>query len=453
MFETLRTTAAACLLLLGGACLAAAPAAGEENMAALQSAYGRAVVAGEQADVYREMFASILNRVQRSYASEVDVAALAAAALKVVEPLAPGAGDPAQVFGRAINAALATLDPYSRYLDARAYGNQRGESSGRFGGLGLEVESSQGAVRVVAPIADSPAARAGMQAGDLIVRVDGEPVAGMPLAEAIARMRGQPGTQVSLAIRRSGIDNEITVALTRDTIRRQLLRWSMEGDVLVIRIGNFTGPVTAELQQAIAEATAVRAPRGFVLDLRGNPGGLLREAVTTADTFLKQGEIASLRGRTASNQRSWQADANELLEGVRLVVLIDRRSASASELVTAALQDNGRATVMGERSFGKGTVQSTYGLGEEGRGALKLTTALYYGPTGRSIQKTGVTPDVEIVASLRQHGETDQPALAKAQVEQGRCSKLIKAADPVLSCALAYLMAADMDAFLARVSR
>ncbi|MET0543585.1 MAG: S41 family peptidase [Variovorax sp.] len=464
-FRTLRAFAAGSLLLAGAAALAASPTSGDDSLASLQSAYGRAVTPGEHADLYRELLANVLKRVQRSYATEVDLSALAAAALNLVEPLAPGTGNPAQVFSKAMNAALATLDPYSRYLDARAYGNERGDSNGRFGGLGLEVESSLGGVRVVAPISDSPAARAGVRPGDLILRVDDQSLIGMPLADAIARMRGQPGTQVSLTIRRTGLDNDISVSLTRDTIRRQALRWNMEGDVLVLRVGTFSGSVAAALQQAIADATASQAPRGVVLDLRGNPGGLLREAVMTADTFLSEGEIVSLRGRTAANQRTWHADAAELLAGVRLVVLIDRRSASASELVAAALQENGRATVMGERSFGKGTVQSTYALGEETKGALKLTTSFYHGPSGRSVHKTGVAPDIELVNSVQRQGArgeedrhaappaTGQSQLPKVRVEQDRCAPANKAAtDPALSCALAYLHAGDRELFLARVS-
>ncbi|MDB5912208.1 MAG: family peptidase [Ramlibacter sp.] len=448
MFQKLRLSLAAGLLLAAGSCLAAA----DDTLPALQAAYARAVTPGPQADQYRDLFATVLRRVERSYATEVDLPALVAASLKVVDPVTPGTGNPAEVFKRAINASLGTLDPYSRYLE----GAERSDSSGRFGGLGLEVEASEGAVRVVSPISDSPAARAGLQTGDLIVRVDDAPLLGMPLADAIAMMRGQPGTQVSLTIRRAGVDNEITISLTRDTIRRQLLRSSMEGDVLVLRLGSFTGPVTAALQDAIAQATAAKAPSGVVLDLRGNPGGLLHEAVKVADTFLKQGQIVSIRGRTPSNQRTWTADSDELLEGVRLVVLIDRRSASASELVAAALQENQRAIVMGERSFGKGTVQSTMSLPGEIRGSLKLTTSLYYGPSGRSVQKAGVTPDIELVPSLqgrddRRPAPAGEPQLAKARVEQGRCASQPTAApDAVLSCALDYLRSGDLDDFIGR---
>jgi carboxyl-terminal processing protease len=460
-FPTLRAFAAACLLFAGGASLAASPSAATDDDAVsfLQDAYVRSVAPGEQADLYRELLATVLQRVKRSHAAEVDLAALAAVAMKAMEQQPAGVGDAAEVFKKAINEALRTLDPYSRYLDARAHDNLRGDSSSSFGGLGLEVQPSEGAVRVVAPMPDSPAARAGLAPGDLIVRVDDKPLAGLPLAEAIERMRGQPGTPVSITIQRAGTPREFTVSLTRDTIRRQLLRWSMEGEVLVLRLAGFSSAAAATLAQAIADATALSQPGAVVLDLRGNPGGLMREAVSVADAFLREGEIVSLRGSTPARQRAWQADADELLAGLPMVVLIDGRSASASELVADALQHNGRATVMGQRSFGKGSVQTIFPLGEN-KGALKLTTATYYGPSGQTVHRIGVAPDIELLASARSeaaraaaastHGPADAapPRMAKARVDPGRC-KALKATDAALSCAVAYLLAGSVDAFVA----
>ncbi|QJW85234.1 PDZ domain-containing protein [Ramlibacter terrae] len=295
---SIRTAAAACLLLAGSAVLAA-----DDPVASLQAAYAGAVTPGPQADLHRDLFATVFQRVQRAYARDLDAAAFTAAALKVLEPLPAGAGEPAEVFGKAMNAALRTLDPYSRYLDARTHGSERDASAG-FGGVGPELEGSEGAVRVVAPMPGTPAARAGVLAGDLIVQVDNERLAGLPLPDAMARMRGQPGTPVSLTIRRPGVSEEFTVALTRDTIRRQLLQWSMQDDVLVLRLSSFTGPASSAIRQAVADATASATPRAVVLDLRGNPGGLLTEAVQTADAFPGQGEIVTLRGRMASRQRT-----------------------------------------------------------------------------------------------------------------------------------------------------
>jgi carboxyl-terminal processing protease len=458
--------AAASLFAAAGASLAASTAVTDELLAPLTSAYVRAVKPGEQVESYRELFAAVLQRVYRSHAREVDVPEVVAAALKTLEPLEPQSGEAAAVFRKAINAALASLDPHSRYLDAREQTNERSALAGSFGGLGLEVDMIDGLVRVVAPMAGTPAARAGLQAGDLIVRFDDQPVLGLTLADAISRMRGQPGSPIALTVRRSGSDEEFAVSLIRETIRTQPLRWSMEGDVLVLRLTSFNTSVPAMLENAIADATVKGTPRAVVLDMRGNGGGLLRPAVTTADTFLRKGEIVSLRGRTPGNQRTWQADPNEQLAGAPMVVLIDGRSASAAELVAAALQENGRATVMGQRSFGKGSVQSILSLGGD-KGALRLTTALYHGPSGRTVQRTGVGPDVELVVAPgtaagggrreadRAHAlpGADEPLPPKARVEQSRCPLPRKDVDPALACALVFLEAGGIDTFIAALDQ
>ncbi|HZN48625.1 MAG TPA: S41 family peptidase [Ramlibacter sp.] len=457
LLPPLRASAATGLLLAAAASLAASPPpSGGDPLPSLQSAYARAVLPGEQADGYRELFATVFQRVQRSYATEVDLGALAAEAMKILEPLEPGTAEPREVFSRAINAALGSLDPYSRYLDAQAAGNARGSSGAAFGGVGLEVEAGEGAVRVVAPIPGTPAAQAGLRAGDLIVRIDDQPLHDVPLPDAIAKMRGAPGTAVVITVRRTGMAEAFTVSLTRATIRRQALRWHMEGEVLVLGLSSFSTSVATALRQAVADATAAHAPRAVVLDLRGNPGGLLHEAVRTADAFLAQGDIVSLRGRTPGNQRSWQADPDEVLAGLPMVVMLDRRSASASELVAAALQDNGRATIMGQRSYGKGSVQTTYSLKEEFKGALKLTSAFYLSPSGRSVQKTGVFPDIELLAaaSPQKEGPSEReapvpPGAPQARVEQAQCAAIVKAADAALACAVAYLQAGGVDAFTA----
>lgn len=441
-------------LALAALCIAAASASANplpagDPVASLQSAYAAAVPPGEQADLYRELFPAILQRVQRSYASEVDVDALAATALKVLQEAAPGSAEPGELFGKAINTALRSLDPHSRYLDPRAHGNERDSWRGSFGGLGMEVESGDGAVRVVASIPGTPAARAGLRQGDVIVRVDDQPLQGVPLADAIAKMRGTPGTPVAITVRRGGTE-EITLSLTRETIRRQAVHWSMEGEVLVLQLTTFSGPVSTTLQRAILEASAAHAPRAIVLDLRGNPGGLLREAVLVADIFLTEGDIVTVRGRTPSHERIWMADPGELLAGLPMAVLIDRRSASASELVAAALQDHGRAIVMGQRSFGKGTVQTTYALGEEVKGALKLTSSHYHRPSGPTVQKTGVTPDVELLASGSGNAEPATPP--RARVDPARCTALHPAKDPALACAAAYLQAGSLEDFIARLA-
>lgn len=446
---TLRAAAAALLLLRATASFAEAAAPEQVALASLQSAYAAAVVPGEQADLYRELIATVLQRVQRNHASEVDLGALAAAARREIEAAPPGSAEPRELFVKAINTALRSLDPYTRYLDPRAWGNERTAWGGSFGGVGLQVEPGDGAVRVVASMPGTPAAKAGLQPGDLIVRIDDQPLQGVPLADAIAKMRGEPGTLVAITVRRS--EAEFTLSLTRDTIRRQAVRWAMEGDVLVLHVSTFTGAVAAAVQQAIAEATAAHAPSAVVLDLRGNPGGLLREAVQIADTFLTQGEIVTVRGRTPGNNRTWRADANELLSGLPMAVLIDRRSASASELVASALQDNGRAIVLGQRSFGKGTVQTTFSLGEEAKGALKITSSYYHRPAGPTVQRTGVAPDIELLAAATD-APTTEATPPRARVEQARCAAIHKAPDPALACAVAYLRSGSLEGFLARLA-
>ena len=459
LLRYLRTVGAALLLVAAGAAPASAPTVTEEMLAPLSAAYLRAVSPGEEAELHRELFATVLQRVQRSYAREVDMTQLIALATKTLEPLAPGSGQPGPVFTKAINASLASLDPYSRYFDARAANHLRSSIRGAFGGVGLQVEMADKLVRVAAAIPGTPAARAGLQGGDLILRLDDQPVEGMTLNDAIARMRGEPGTPIELTIRRAGREDEFTVSLVRAEIRREPVRSSMEGDVLVLRLVTFTSGAFAALEKAIADATAERSPRAIVLDMRGNGGGLFRQAVLTADAFLPAGEIVSLRGRTPGTQRSWKADPKETLAGVPMVVLIDGRTASAAELVAAALQENGRATVMGQRSFGKGSVQAMLGLGE-GKGALRLTTALYHGPSGRTVQRTGVGPDIELVpvaavGNRRREADraqalagADEPLPPKARVEEGRCGRPLKKADPALACALAFIEAGGIDGFL-----
>lgn len=433
-------------------------------LASLSSAYLRAVKPGEEADLHSELFVTVFQRVGRSYAREVDMPVLISTATKTILPLAPGSGEPAGVFSKAINAALASLDPYSRYLDPRAFSQQRSTITGTFSGLGLSVEMADGLVRVTAPMPGTPAARAGLRAGDLIIRLDDEPVVGMTLADAVARMRGEPGSPIELTIRRAGQEDLLTVSLVREVIRREPVRWSMEGDVLVLRLLGFTSPMFVEMEKAIAAASASHTPRAIVLDLRGNSGGLFRQAVLAADAFLSGGEIVSLRGRTPGNNRSWHADPNERLAGVPMVVLIDGRTASAAELVAAALQESGRATVMGQRSFGKGSVQAMLSLGE-GKGALRLTTALYHGPSGRTVQRTGVGPDIELVpaqnpaaaaATRRREADrsralpgADEPPPPRARVEEARCAPTRWIADRALACALALIDAGGIETFIA----
>jgi carboxyl-terminal processing protease len=464
LLHWLRASAAVWLLAACGASFAAAPAITDAVLAPLESAYLKAVTPGEDAAWHRELFRTVLERVQRSHAQEVDLSRLTTAALNTLEPLPLESGEPAHVFAKAINAALATLDPYSRYLDAEAAKHHRSTMTGSFGGLGLQVEMVDGLVRVIAPIPNTPAARAGLRSGDFIVGFDERPAHGLTLADAVSAMRGEPGTWISLMIRRGNHEDVFSVSLVREVIRRDPLRWSMEGDVLVLRLAVFNGAAATAMEKAIAEATAEGTPRAIVLDLRGNGGGLFRQAVMTADAFLSAGDIVSIEGRTNFRRRNWTANAGEHLEGVPMVVLIDGRTASAAELVAAALQENGRATVMGRRSFGKGSVQSMVSLGED-KGALRLTTALYRGPSGRTVQRTGVGPDIELLpdhaaAKGNQRREADrahalqgaeEPPPPRARVEESRCAPA-KPSDPALACALAFIEAGGLDTFLTAIA-
>jgi C-terminal peptidase prc len=465
-----RMLAATCLLTFANASLAAPDAAMREDpVAPLTAAYVRAVNPGGQADMFRELIGTVLARVQRSFALEVDTPSFIAAALKSLDALAlaPGTGEPAAVFKSAMNAALAALDPHSNYIDPREHSARRSEFTGSFAGLGMHVEMSDGLVRVVTTMEDTPASRARLKSGDLIVQFDGQPVLGMTLADAVARMRGEPGTPIALRVRRPGQDDEFAVSLVRAIIRTQALRWRLEDDVLVLRLARFTDTVAADIRKAIGDAVSTSAPtpRAVVLDMRGNPGGLLNQAVATADTFLARGEIVSLRGRWSGNRRTWHADAAESLAGVPMVVLIDGASASAAELVAAALQENGRATVMGQRSYGKGSVQTMMSLGAD-KGALRLTTALYFGPSGRTVQKAGVSPDIELMAAdpaqgVRRResdraralpGGGDLPLAPRVRVEQARCAAMKEGGDPALTCALAFLRAGDIEVFQAELA-
>src|SRR5262245_16183334 len=361
--------AAAWLLSAGGAPISAAQTGREDLLPPLASIYMHAVRPGEEAELHLELYRAVLEHVQSRYVRKVDVTEFVTVAIAKIEPLEPHIGDPAEVFKESINAALASLDPHSRYIDPQTRSRERNAAFDTYGGLGVEVNMVEGLLRVIATLPGTPAERAGLKSGDLIVRLDEQPVRGMAIDDAASRLRGEPGTPIALTILRTGHVGEFGVSLVREAARSESLSWSMQGDVLVLRLSSFTGAVAAAIETAVADAIATQSPHGIVLDLRGNPGGSFRQAVQTADAFLGEGEIGSLEGRSSS-RRTWRADPAQLLAGVPMVVLIDQYSASASELVAAALQDNGRATILGQRSCGKGSVQDTIALGRD-RGVLR----------------------------------------------------------------------------------
>ncbi len=331
-------------------------------------------------DLYRqlELFTDVLNRVERDYVTEIDEE-------KAMEA--------------AIQGMLSSLDPHSTYVNADAYREMRAQTRGQYDGLGVEVTSVDGLVRVISPIDGTPAARAGIQAGDHFIALDGVSLIGLTLDEAVRRMRGVAGTQATVTVAREGRD-PFDVVVTREVISiRAVTTRIVDGDIGVIRISTFINERTgALLEEAISSIRRDTGPRlkGVVLDLRNNPGGLLNQAIEVSDAFLDGGEVVSTRGRQPDDVLRYPARRGEALAGVPVVVLINGASASAAEIVAGALQDHNRALVVGTTSFGKGSVQTVIPL--QGGRALRLTTARYYTPAGRTIQGAGIDPDMEVAA-------------------------------------------------------
>lgn len=326
-------------------------------------------------DLNYPAFDSIVNRIKEDY----------------VEPV-----DDDKLLAGALNGMLSSLDPHSAYLDADTYEKLKSETKGEFGGLGMEVTMENGLVKIISPIDDTPAQKEGLEAGDLIVAIDKKPISGMTLLEAVDLLRGKPGTTVQLHIKRKGKD-VFEKKLTRAIIHVKPIKWHAEGNIGYIRISTFNEETLAQLKEAVASLKKQLGAKleGLVLDVRNNPGGLLDVAISTTNLFLTKGqEIVSTRGRTAKTDVRAYADASDIAAGLPIVVLINGGSASASEILAGALQDNKRAVVVGTDSFGKGSVQVLMPL--TNGGAIKLTIARYYTPSGRSIQAKGIVPDILI---------------------------------------------------------
>jgi len=351
----------------------------------------QATNAQDRAKIYRQLdlFGEVFDRIRRDYVEKPDVE-------KLIEA--------------AINGMLQSLDPHSSYLNPKSLRDMRVQTRGEFGGLGIEVTMENGVIKVVSPIDDTPAARAGVLAGDYIVKIDGEKVRGMTLGEAVEKMRGRVGTPITITVLRKGRKEPFDIKIVRDIIRIKSVKWSVEGDDIgYIRITSFNEQTQPGLEKAIAAINDKLGDKlkGYIIDLRNNPGGLLDQAISVADTFLERGEIVSTRGRVESDRK--YATPGDLARGKPIVVLINGGSASASEIVAGALQDHKRAVVIGTRSFGKGSVQTVIPLLQE-RGAIRLTTARYYTPKGRSIQAKGIRPDYVV--------EQELPEELKAKAEQ-----------------------------------
>ena len=358
-------------------------------LATLMITQPRALLVGSAAraavsDTYRELnlFGDVFERVRADYVEKPDDS-------KLVES--------------AINGMLAGLDPHSSYMDPKSFRDMQVQTRGEFGGLGIEVTMEDGLVKVVAPIDDTPAAKAGVMANDVITHLDDEAVQGLTLNQAVDKMRGPVNTKIKLTIMRKGADKPIEVSIVRDIIRVKSVRWHPEGgDVGYIRITQFNEQTTDGLKQAINDLNAQLGAdkiKGYLVDLRNNPGGLLDQAISVSDTFLEKGEIVSTRGRNPEETQRFNARPGDMTKGKPVIVLINGGSASASEIVAGALQDQKRATLIGTRSFGKGSVQTIIPLGA-GNGALRLTTARYYTPSGRSIQAKGISPDIEVLQDV-----------------------------------------------------
>ncbi|MFT4012474.1 MAG: S41 family peptidase [Paracoccus sp. (in: a-proteobacteria)] len=332
---------------------------------------------GRNASVYEQLdlFGNVFERVRADYVEQVDDK-------KLIEA--------------AINGMLTSLDPHSSFLSAKDYEDMQTQTRGSFGGLGIEVGQEDGLVKVISPIDDTPAAKAGVKAGDLITHVNGESLMGLSLDEAVDKMRGPVGSDIKITILRKDEKEPFDLTVTRDVIKLTVVKTRIEGHAVVLRVTTFNdetmSTLRSEMEKAIKEAGGIEKVTGFVLDLRNNPGGLLNQAIEVSDAFLDKGEIVSTRGRKPEDSERWNAKTGDLAQGRPMVVLINGGSASASEIVTGALQDHRRAIVVGTKSFGKGSVQTVMPVTSDS--AIRLTTARYYTPSGRSIQALGIQPDI-----------------------------------------------------------
>ncbi len=309
-----------------------------------------------------------------------------------------------ELIDAAIEGMVSNLDPHSSYMNAKEFGDMQIQTRGEFGGVGAEVTMEDGLVKIVSPIDDTPASRAGLKSGDYIAAIDGSPIQGLPLDEAIDKLHGDAGTKVLLTILRKGQKKPFDVALVRAVIHVDSAKWHREGDVAYIRLTAFNEQTAPGLERAITELKKQIGPglKGYVIDLRNNPGGLLDQAIRVSDDFLIGGEVVSTRGRNPDDNDRYDARGGDLTGGKPVIVLVNGGTASASEIVAGALQDHNRAKVIGMTSFGKGSVQTVIPLGEGG-GALRLTTARYYTPSGHSIQAQGIVPDIAVA-----QGDEDQ---------------------------------------------
>ena len=344
----------------------------------------------ENSDIYKkiDLFGEVLEKINKEYVDEVDQS---------------------KSMDAAINGLLQSLDPYSAYMTPESFEGMQTETSGKFGGLGIEVGMESGVVKVISPIDNTPASRAGLKAGDYIVKIDGVQVQGKSLMDAVDLMRGLVGSSIEITVRRRGVKKALIFNITREIIQVQSVKSELiDNSIGYIRLTSFNENSSKQIKEKVKKLNKNKNLKAYILDLRNNPGGLLSQAIKISDFFLENGEIVSTKSRTISENRKWFAKKGDITGGKTLIVLINYGSASASEIVAGALKDHKRAIILGENSYGKGSVQSIIPL--KNRGAIRLTIAKYYLPSGKSISKVGVTPDIEIMEGsedFKFNSETD----------------------------------------------
>jgi carboxyl-terminal processing protease len=344
----------------------------------------------ENSDIYKkiDLFGEVLEKINKEYVDEVDQS---------------------KSMDAAINGLLQSLDPYSAYMTPESFEGMQTETSGKFGGLGIEVGMESGVVKVISPIDNTPASKAGLKAGDYIVKIDGIQVQGKSLMDAVNLMRGLVGSSIEITVRRKNVKKALIFNITREIIQVQSVKSELiNNNTGYIRLTSFNENSSDQIKKEVKKLNKNKSLKGYILDLRNNPGGLLSQAIKITDFFLENGEIVSTKSRQVSENRKWFAKKGDITEGKTLIVLINYGSASASEIVAGALKDHKRAIILGENSYGKGSVQSIIPL--KNRGAIRLTIAKYYLPSGKSISEIGVTPDIEIAEGsedFKFNSETD----------------------------------------------
>jgi carboxyl-terminal processing protease len=344
----------------------------------------------ENTDIYKkiDIFGEVLEKINKEYVNEVDQS---------------------KIMDAAINGLLQSLDPYSAYMTPESFEGMQTETSGEFGGLGIEVGMEAGVIKVISPIDNTPAAKAGLKAGDYIIKIENAQVQGKSLMEAVNLMRGPVGSAIEITVRRRGVKKALTFNIVREVIQVQSVKSELiDNNIGYIRLTSFNENSSEQIKKKVNNLKKNKDLKGYILDLRNNPGGLLSQAIRISDFFLENGEIVSTKSRKVSENRKWFAKKGDITNGKTLIVLINYGSASASEIVAGALKDHKRAIILGENSYGKGSVQSIIPL--QNRGAIRLTIAKYYLPSGKSISEVGVTPDIEVVEGsegFKFNSETD----------------------------------------------